>query len=303
MRGLVLASVLGLISTSVVAQGVPPYDPAAIVKIPVERGQLPPVLTPVAPGQSADQIATSDRFKRAYEAHKSPRIAIFWNRTLSDSVASGKLHVEQESSAVAVGGSSQTYGSGGSSTSIQPYGYGQSIQTDSGAQVNTTFGAGGVSAREKVVGDVQQGSGSRSPSMVERDDWRFESAFKEPFLQAGVKLVDRNTAIRVAGDKSNESDVQRAEIKALQGLADLFIEVLQTYDPVSPTGLLFRISIKDVKSGGIVADLTSDGTAGKDAAPEYAATDRGCVRKTGGQPDGILVALAAMRRLTQAWGG
>ena len=104
-------------------------------------------------------------------------------------------------------------------------------------------------------------------------------------------------------ERTVDNDMQRVEIAALKGLADMVVEVLTTRDSGSPTGYLFRATVKDVNSGQLIADVTS--TAAKDAnAKEFVPTARGFEERptaAAKQVDGGVVALALMERLTQTW--
>ena len=299
------------------AQGVPPYIPpmpvgvpslgAPAVGTPSDRQNLPEVLT--APPKATDpaaQGATTSRFRAAYLAHKSPRLAVFWNRVLSSDVESQKYKVDSEVRTSGVAGQISTNRSGGASTSYQPYGYGSLAQTYAGSQSTTTFGAVGGSTRERVQTDVQVGSGSRAPVMAEKDMWRFEKGFEDPFLKAGARLVDRSSMIRIAGDKHpGASDVQRIEMSALRGHADVFIEVLMTYDSGSPSGYLFRATAKDVNTGAVIADAMSDGATPGSGLTEYVATNHGFEARpsrAAGNANGAEIALAMMTQLAQSWG-
>ncbi len=167
--------------------------------------------------------------------------------------------------------------------------------------------AGGrVSSREQIKGEEQVGSGARDPVMIERDMWRFEQGFSDPFVRAGAKLVDRNTIMRITADKSPQvGDKQRVEASALRGLADVFVEVLMTVDGSSPSGYVFRATAKDINTGQIIADVTSDG-ARSDApgAMEYVATNHGFEARPSrnrGQANGATIAVTLMDQLSQAW--
>jgi hypothetical protein len=284
------------------AQAVPPFVPEQTVTPSQTREGVPETMAaPATPSDPAVQAEAIGRFRVAYSARKSPRIAIFWNRTLTDDIEAGKLHVDSEVRAAATGGQTSTSAAGGSSTSIQPYGYGQLVQKSAGANAQTSFGSAGVTTRDRMSADIQQGFGARAAVMSEQDSWRFQDAFSDPFIKAGARLVDRNTMIRIAGDAA---DKQRSESAALAGLADLFVEVLMSVDPASPSGYMFRATAKDAKTGQIIADVISDGAAPDAGATEYVATDRGFMARpsrAAGAVNGTAVAIALMGQLSQAW--
>lgn len=302
MRLILVGFALCLAARAAQGQAVPAYVPEQTVTPSETREGVPETMK--APATASDPSVQGEaigRFRVAYSARKSPRIAIFWNRSLTDDIEAAKLHVDSEVRTTATGGQTSTSTAGGSSTSVQPYGYGQLVQKSAGANAQTTFGSAGVTTRDRVSADVQQGFGARAAVMSEQDSWRFQDAFSDPFSKAGARLVDRNTMIRIAGDAT---DKQRGESAALAGLADLFVEVLMSVDPASPSGYVFRATAKDAKTGQIVADIISDGAAPDAGATEYVATDRGFVAqpsRTAGAVNGTAVAIALMDRLSQAW--
>lgn len=302
MRLVLVGFALCLSAGAARAQAVPPYVPEQTVTPSQTREGVPETMkAPVTASDPAVQGEAIGRFRVAYSARKSPRIAIFWNRALTDDIEAAKLHVESEVRTAATGGQASTSTAGGSSSSVQPYGYGQLVQKNAGATAQTSFGSTAAATRDRVSADVQQGFGARAPVMSEQDSWRFQHAFSDPFIKAGTRLVDRNTMIRIAGDAT---DKQRAESAALAGLADLFVEVLTSVDPASPSGYVFRATAKDAKTGQIVAEIISDGAAPDAGVTEYVATDRGFVARpsrTAGAVNGTTVAIALMDRLSQAW--
>ena len=132
--------------------------------------------------------------------------------------------------------------------------------------------------------------------------------------------VDRATAVaafspfiggfmvaeRVRGEERTvDNDMQRVEMAALKGFADLVVEILMTRDKSSPTGFLFRATVKDVNNGQLVADVSATGAKDASGAKEFVATDRGFEARPvpgSNDVDGTRVAVAVMDRLTQLWG-
>lgn len=292
---------------SAIAQSVPPYDPQATVRPPNDRLNLPDVLKPERVKGDANREAAIERFRIAYASRKSPRIAVFWNRTLSDDVEAQRYRTDSEIGAAILGGQTTSTTMSGSSVSVQPYGYGSLRQGSGISTTDRSFSGAVVGARERVRTEGQVRSGDRPNVMAETDMWRFQDGFEGPFLTAGARLVDRNTIIRVMGDTKPEvTDRQRIETSALRGLADVFVEVLQVQDRGSPSGYVFRAIAKDVNTGQIIATVTSDGAdkSRLSDTAEYVPTSNGYearTRRTGSVANGSSVAIALMEKLSQSW--
>jgi hypothetical protein len=243
-----------------------------------------------------------ERFRSAYQGRNSPRIAILWNRVLSDQIDAQKYHVERETGAFASGTQQSAGAVVGGAAAVRRF-HGGAVAGEYGAAVSqsaTTHGE--VSVKDRVSADLQAPAGERAPVLSERDRWYFEKGFTDPFVHAGAKLVDRNTVVRLAGE-GGASDQQRAEMSGLRRQADLFVEILQSADPESPSGYLFRATAKDVSSGQIVADVTSDG-AEPGASTEFVATNRGFEPRPSRKAEaanGAAVAMALMSELVEAW--
>jgi len=94
--------------------------------------------------------------------------------------------------------------------------------------------------------------------------WAFEDGFLQPLTDANVKIVDRATIMRlVAADEQDKGGalaplaVKQIEVDALRGYADIFIELLITASPKAQYGYAFKATAKDVKTGTLIANVTS----------------------------------------------
>jgi len=96
--------------------------------------------------------------------------------------------------------------------------------------------------------------------------WQFEDHLMNDLLSSGVKLVDRATIMRLVASKVDSSkdstgllSVKKIEMDALKGYADIFVEVL--ISPSTNRSLIYdvRLTAKEVKTGQIVATVTSMG--------------------------------------------
>jgi len=180
-------------------------------------------------------------FAAAYARAGKPPIAVLWDRALTDTLSSNYDLVAQSSSASA---------------------------TEAGAGISRD-GHHLHSSSSEIHSSVSRlGTREVAPARAERvlsedEDWTLEAAFVSRLREAGARLVDRNVAMRTtaaAGTPASRSDRQTIETRALSGKAKLLLEVQQTLDPHTPFGVRFRIQIKDLSSGAILAMVAGDGS-------------------------------------------
>lgn len=160
--------------------------------------------------------AVVDDFERAYNKAGKPRVAMLWNRELTDRYANDRREVSRL-----------------------------------GAQVSADGNRLSISASQgsEVVAQAQ-----RQTSLSERDLWQLETEFTRRLLDAGVAVIDRATTMRLVARAPGGGgpDAQPVEMSALVGYADLFLEVLLTRDPAAPLGWGFRSNLKEIKSGRVL---------------------------------------------------
>jgi hypothetical protein len=184
----------------------------------------------------AEEIqGTIQRFANAYAGKGAPRIAVFLNRALSDDVrewrSSARLNVTRERT---------------------------KFQEEAGTETRRTSTVGGTAAAIEQPAD----SGGR-PSPNEQWMWAFEDGFIRPLLDAKVKVIDRATIVRLAATKEGRrTDApsmapKTIEMNALKDSTDLFVEILISRSPSSLYGYEFKASAKEVKTGQLVANVTS----------------------------------------------
>lgn len=207
--------------------------------MPVQyRPGLPPVVEPAAaapPRGSGD--VTRHRFQQQYEAAGRPRIALFWNVELIDSIEDRTVRLDR----VQGGASSRSSGSTQSTSGL--VGQGSMRESSSETQVNVVRSQ----STERLSDNPR-----RSHSLAERDMWQAETGFTSVMRSTGVRLVDRNTIIRTAAARDGTAgSVRTIEMKALLGKADLLMEILLTPDPKAPLGWGFRVDLKHIDSGEI----------------------------------------------------
>jgi len=216
------------------------------------REGLPDVLTP-PPAAAPIDNSVVERFRRAYAGRKSPRIVAFWNQEFDDQVSSF----------------------GNEEVRIR--------DMESFAVTGTWNGTAGVRDRTIIM---QSGpsvvESARRPGFSETSAWAFEAAFSQVFAEAGAHLVDRATITRTtaARDRSTgRADQKRAEGAAVAE-ADLVMEVLVARDWRSPVGTAFKVAVKDVRSGRVLANVVTMALPPQRSTQQYAATNRGFVPVT-----------------------
>ncbi|MGE4279134.1 MAG: hypothetical protein AB7G62_06065 [Magnetospirillum sp.] len=229
----VLALAASLLPVAAHAQsaggGVPAYEaPPPAQATPrdgtvVERARK----APDDAGSFGSQSSTVANFASAYAKNGKPKLALFWNRQLSDTLnewyADTRVVTRQE----------------GSSTMSGDLNLNQSEN----AQQSTSI--------ERRAVD------SRRPQTSESFEWEFQDGFLAPFLEAGAVVVDRAAIVRLTGVDMNTTNERSVETRALQGKADYLMEILVAANAKSSTGYELRARILDVKTGAIVAMVNS----------------------------------------------
>lgn len=230
-----------------VGGAVPAYEPPPPVAAPqrdgevMERAKRP---SDAAFGQRADLVAN---FASAYARNGRPKLALFWNRQLSDTL-------------------NEWY----SDTRI--VNRSDSSSTMSGElNLNQTGSAQNTTAIERRVTDPRRVSTSES------FEWEFQDGFLAPFLEAGVTVLDRAAIMRLTGVDMAGSGERTVETRALQGKADYLMEVLVSPNQRSSVGYELRARILDVKTGAIVAMVNSKSLKEWNPDKPVLATDRGFV--------------------------
>lgn len=172
------------------------------------------------------------RFRRVYAEQGKPRIAFYLNRELSDNVRewSGKAQVEI-----------------GNWESCGWFGCIEDSKNE---------------GRVKIKGTIEKSAGRKSPN--EAWVWDFESAFLDSFLAAQAKMVDRATIIRLIDASNKEFDRElpldkenRTEMGGLLEYTDIIFEVLVTRVPGSNFGYEFKATAKEIRTGMILAIVSS----------------------------------------------
>jgi hypothetical protein len=239
------------------------------------------VLTP-PPKPDFEKAAAEavERFRKVYREHGSPRIAVYWNRQLTDRlsqwVTTHRLVVTGSGSVAEEG----THGAWSRSRSGEAVVHGQRLERD-----------------------------PLRPGPDEPWGWAFQSGFLRPLMGAGVKVVDRAAILRItasgAGAKAVPvADDQVVEVSALQGFADLLVEILVSPSAQSPTSYEINATVKDVKDGVIMAYVNSRNLIQESVTREYVATNRGFeLQERPPQLERVAtnLALRVMNALAETW--
>ena len=241
-------------------------------------------------------VKTVADFERAYRDAGSPKTAIFFNRTISDTprswVALSRAVISGAEEKTAVKGNdidpifivrgNGGFGSAASSTSV---GTQKKIRLEFKKELNT----GGE-------------SGARDNPLSELDMERVRASFEGAFLDHGVNILDRAMMMRLQSRTGGSDDLQALEIDALKGHADLVLVAFGIHDPESPKHVAWRLLAMDVDDSRIVYSGLVRGDDLKIAASEtWTATSGGFEKATDtdANPEeiGALLSMAVMNKL------
>lgn len=209
--------------------GVPAYEPPPPVEATPRDGKVMERAhkSADAAGSFASQSGLVANFASAYAKNGKPKLALFWNRQLSDTLnewySDTRVVTRQEGASTMSGDITLN-------------------QTENGQQ---------TTAIERRVVDP------RRPQTSESFEWEFQDGFLAPFLEAGAVVVDRAAIVRLTGVDMNTTNERSVETRALQGKADYLMEVLVGANAKSSTGYELRARILDVKTGAIIAMVNS----------------------------------------------
>lgn len=251
------------------------------------RDNMPEVLNAPPRGNAAAQsssMATS-AFRAAYARKKSPRMVIFWNRQLTDSL-------------------STSYEQWSRFTLSDDRAADKTLYDDG----STTVAARSVEAEYRSGRTATTADGARMGGLPERADWKAAQGFNRTMLAGGARLIDRTLIMRsTALNKGvDRGDAQSVEMSALTGKADLLVEVLQTPDASAPSGYTFRVDVKDIRSGTLLATVVTQGIPPSGGPGRWVAGPSGYQRERPLPPSvdqvGARVATEVMQALVANWG-
>lgn len=225
---------------------VPPYQAPAKAAPPVRDGgeALDAAMPKPDPFKPREDVIA--RFRDAYAQGGRPRLALWWNRQLSDTLA-------------------QWYSETRTVTAdkIRNSTEGDISLKQSGAKQNVT-------ETQRRAGD-----GTERPARSETWEWEFQDGFLAPFMQADASVMDRAMITRIMGAGAEEIDPKTVEVMAMQTMADVMIEVLVADSAQSTTGYELRARILDVKSGRVLGVVNSRSLKEWRKSDKAAATSKG----------------------------
>jgi hypothetical protein len=194
-----------------------------------------PVVVTAAPGKPVPEPDPVAQFSRGYASAGRPKVALLWNRTVSDRThnPSAEKTTTQES------GKSSKSASGKSTQGADG--------TDTLQDEDSTFDRKTVVTKATVMSEEQQ----RAHAVDEAVAAVLQNAFLGEMNRAGVAFVDRALAMRTTTAKHHRGggDRQIIEMDALLDKADWIIEVVWLKDSKAPSGYGFDLRIKDLRSG------------------------------------------------------
>lgn len=224
------------------------------------RDDVPPVIKPPSPAPPRDDSPTWATFREVLSAYGNPRVAIFWNWELTDDAATPYRDVEKKSSGSAL----DTY----ESESKTGFGVEETRHLETGEKTKDT------SVKESFT---EAGKPGKRKGPDEKEAWILESTYLNRLAAEGVFLVDRALATRLAADRvsNDRPNVQAIEMRGLEDHADLLVEVLATPDSRGEIGQLFRISIREVRTGRMLGSFLSQALVPRGATRRWVAGNNG----------------------------
>ena len=230
----------------------------------------------------------SKKFTAAYKRVGEPRVAIFWNRKYDDQLSQWEATSRRT---ITGEGSFQGHDSmqlTGSQEEIKAFA--DAAHSATSKDEDSRVQPMGSYDRNLTAGNRIQASGyserlaqrQRRLGLGEKKSFQVGAGFTQTFLYNKVKIIDRAAIMRLMDRKLAEkagsemiADFQKIETDALIGYADYLAEILFTYDSEADLYMSFMVSVKEVKTGRIVAMFDSDGQADDQNKPKWVVTANG----------------------------
>ncbi len=260
MKALLFCAV-ALLSTSATAD---PADPLEIK----EANVLPAKKTSSGPTKAEQEQATIQRFSDLYVRQGKPGIAILWNRRFADIFSQWQADSRTSSEITMTGrpfsgpdSNTSQAGSDSDSDSKKEIDCSLYLRSSSNGDCNYTR----RNYNEKRIEGDPEANELQYGSQLE--EFKFNAGYVQTFLSAGAKVIDRATIMRLverqqqqARGSASTPDYYRIEADALIGHADYLAEVLLAgHDAENQGRETYSVSIKDIKTGQILAMLHTDG--------------------------------------------
>lgn len=209
------------------------------------RDQGAHVIEPAAAPARPPQHDPASAFASAYRDAGYPKVALLWNRTLTD-----RTHSTLKQERVV----RERSGTRNSATEEATAGPSGSMSVREGtASTDTT--------KSETSYAVSEGDAARKVRLSESDVTQLQRAFVNELNRAGLKFVDRALAMRaVAGNRyRGGGDPQLIETDALLEKADLLLEVLLIEDREAPLRLAIDVRAKSLSTHEEIGSIYSQG--------------------------------------------
>jgi hypothetical protein len=241
--------------------------------------------------QTPDFETLFKRFAGYYDALGKPKVVLLWNRQLSAQLVDRKemsLKAESTAEASSTQHEDDTAGRTGASR----------LKELSALDKQTTT----ITATERLVADE---GARRDPR--ERDFWTIQSSFSKTLTRAGVRFVDRTTAMRIEQAKAFDLTTTATpnsrilEMKALAKHADMLCGILLTEDSLSAVHIGFHTRCTNLKTGQELVSLYSVGDRKHTPDLGYRVGEQGYEKVAAAPPDlgeiGFNLALDLMQEM------
>jgi hypothetical protein len=264
---------------------------------------------------------TIQQFSNVYLQQGKPGIAILWNRRFADVFSQWQADSRQSSEVTMSGRpfSSKGNASDGAASSESDSSSEKDIdcslylRSSSNGDCNYTR----RSYNEKRIKDDPEINELQHSSQLE--EFKFNAGYAQTFLSAGATVIDRATIMRLVERQQQQTrgsssapDYYRIEADALIGHADYLAEVLLAGADATKGGReTYSVSIKDIKTGQILAMLHTDGlprsldnqqNTWQTSSDGYQLTESsGAVEEVNVSNLGRAVALETMQALSALW--
>ncbi len=232
---------------------VPPLAEDVVAPPPVRDGEV--LVHRRKPGGKDDAQAANDnlaRFRAAYEAQGRPRLALYWNRALGDTLSEW-----YGTERVLVTGTGDSSGQGG---------------PDGGG-----WNAAG-SQQWSIEPQRRAAPGQGRLQQSETWEWEFQDGLLAPLLESNVIVLDRGAITHLAAADRPPGGIggeRVLEAAALRGMADLLVEVLTAPSWRSTTGYELHARLIEVRTGRILANINSRHMKGWGRPHDYLASEEG----------------------------
>ena len=195
------------------------------------RDGQPSVIAPPPPAAFDDGESVIKAFRARYKQAREPKLALFWNRELTDNIAQ---RTARRSSSQASKSESVASASGFTE------GRSEKFEQTSATTVN-------------VVETIDDNT---HPILDSRSDALLRTAFVSVLQRGGAHLVDRALMLRTESSNAAAGiDAQTNEMRGLKGRAGWLLEVLLVADVRAPLGHAFKVSVKDIEHGTLITEI------------------------------------------------